>query len=364
MADWTQPFRASYRYMRVSRATGLETERLDGILDDGTIERNDDTSCKESATVTAVDWRGIGPDLVRVYLDAEFDDGSTGSAALGTFLPSTSSRTVGGAARTSTVQLTGRLAELDEDMFGQAFQLPAGTDAVGYAAQICRAAGFSVIADDSPYVLPEAVAYGIGAPSSSGSAVEGKLAVVNDLLDRAGFSSARTDALGRIVMRRYAEPQDRAPSASFIEGADARFLREVEDGRDVSGVANAVYAVYSAPESDDGERAAGVVGSAEDASGGEFSIASVGRRIVRRESYSEEATQEEADAKAAELLRTSQAVKRTVSISHVYAPLTIGDSFDLTYRSQGLTGRYAVRTQRITLGAGCLTETEGRAYER
>ena len=363
MADWTQPFRASYRYMRVSRATGLETERLTGILDDGTIERNDDTTCKESATVTAVDWRGIGPDLVRVYLDAEFEDGSTASAALGTFLPSTSSRTVGGAARTSTVQLAGRLAELNDDMFGQAFQLPAGTNAVDYAAQICRAAGFSVIADDSGYKLPEAVAYGIGAPSSSGSAVEGKLAVVNDLLDRAGFSSARTDALGRIVMRRYVEPQDRAPSASLTEGADARFLREVEDGRDTSGVANAVYAVYSAPAGGDAD-APGIVGSAEDAAGGEFSISSVGRRIVRRESYSEEATQEEADAKAAELLRTSQAVKRTVSVSHVYAPLTIGDSFDLAYRSQGLIGRYAVRTQRITLGAGCLTETEGRAYER
>lgn len=362
MADWSLPFTAAYRYMRVSRATGLETERLTGILDDGTIERNDDTTCKESATVTAVDWRGIGPDLVRVYLDAKFEDGSAETVALGTFLPSTSSRTVGGAARTSTVQLTGRLTELADDMFGQAFQLPAGTGAVAYAAQICRDAGFEVLADGSDYKLSVPTAYGLGSSEGSGDAAEGKLDVVNDLLDRAGFSSARTDEMGRVVMRRYVEPQDRAPSASFIEGASARFLREVDDGRDTSGVANVVYAVYSSQG--DGGESTGTVGVASDEAGGEFSIESMGRTVVRKESYSEEATQAEADAKAAELLRTSQAVKRTVTVSHVYAPLTIGDSFDLSYPSQGVAGRYAVRMQRITLGPGCLTETEGRAYER
>ena len=364
MPDWTMPFTASYRYMRVSRATGLETGRLAGIVGDGTIERNDDSECKESATVTAVDWEGIGPDLVRVYLVARFEDGTEADEALGTFLPSTSSRTVGGAARTSTVQLTGRLVELSDDMFGQSFMLPAGTNAVAYAAQICRAAGFEVIADESGYTLSEAVVYGISASSDSGTPAEGKLDVVNDLLGRAGFSAARTDAYGRVVMRRYIEPQDRAPSASFTEGVDARFLREATDGRDTSGVANAVYVVYSAPATEDGEQAAGVIGSAVDESGGEFSVQGMGRRVVRKESYSEEATQAEADAKAAELLRTSQAVKRTVKISHVYAPLTIGDSFDLAYRSQGVAGRYGVRAQRITLGPGCLIETEGRAYER
>lgn len=362
--DWSVPFVATYRYMRVSRRTGLETERLSGISEGGTIDRNLDTDCKESGSVEAVGWKGIGPDLVRVYLDAAFEDGTEVSEALGTFLPSVSSRTVGGPAVTSTVTLTGRLRELSDDMFGQAFVLPAGTGAVAYAAQICEAAGFDVVADESDYTLAEDAYYGISASSDGGDRAETKLAVVNDLLERAGFSSAITDAYGRILMRRYAEPQDRAPSGSFTEGIGARFLREVDDARDTSGVANRIYAVFSAPASEDGTESTGVVGTAEDAAGGEFSIDSVGRVIAHKESYSEEATQEEADAKAAELLRTSQAVQRKLTIQHVYAPVSIGDSVDVAYTSQGLSGRFSVRTQSIELGPGCLTKSEVRAYER
>ena len=45
----TMPFEVTYRVMRVSRVTGMETGRFDGILDGGTISRNQDTSTVESA---------------------------------------------------------------------------------------------------------------------------------------------------------------------------------------------------------------------------------------------------------------------------------------------------------------------------
>lgn len=361
MADWTSPFEASYRVMRVSRATGLEVGQVAGVVSGGTIERNADTATKESGTLTAVGWEGVGPDLVRVWMDATFDDGSTESVALGTFLPSVSERSVGGASVTATVTLTGRLRELSDDMFGQAFSLPAGIVAVDYARQIGEGAGFEVIADESSYALSDRVYYGVSASSDLGNQAETKLDVINDLLSRAGFSSASCDAMGRLVLSRYVEPADRAPAWSFVEGPSATFLRTVTDNRDSSGVANRVYAVYSG---DSADGSTGVVGAAEDTSGGEWSIATVGRVIAHKESYSESATQEEADAKAAELLRTSQAVVRRLTISHVYAPVTIGDSIDFLYPSRGVSGRLGVRTQRITLGPGCLTETEGRSYER
>ena len=31
MADWHEPFTASYRFMRVNRITGYETEQIEGI---------------------------------------------------------------------------------------------------------------------------------------------------------------------------------------------------------------------------------------------------------------------------------------------------------------------------------------------
>ena len=48
MADWTRPFTATYRFMRVSRSTGYETAQLDGITG-GTLQVNQDTATFESA---------------------------------------------------------------------------------------------------------------------------------------------------------------------------------------------------------------------------------------------------------------------------------------------------------------------------
>ena len=65
MADWTLPFTARYRYMRVSRTTGLECERLTNIVRGGSITRKLGTDVFEGASL---EYRGsfdIGTDLIR-----------------------------------------------------------------------------------------------------------------------------------------------------------------------------------------------------------------------------------------------------------------------------------------------------------
>ena len=365
MADWTRRFDAAYRFMRVSRATGYETERLAGFERGGTIERNLDTEAKESGSVGHVGTLDLGADLLRVWLDATFPDGSTESVALGTFLASATSRAYDGMASTVTVKLAGRLSELAATQFAQPFYLPAGTNLVSYAAQIARSCGLAVDADPSDYVSTEALYYGIQSGEQKASTQsQTKLAVVNDLLDRAGFDSARTDPYGTVLMRRSQGVADRAPSWDFVEGRNARFLRSVTDERDTTGVANVVYAVYTGAAEEGGEQSTTIGVATDDDPASPWSTASLGREIVARYDYSEYATQTQADAKAAELLASTRSVLRKVSLSHVYAPTTIGDAVRVDYRSAGITNTVSVRTQRITLGDGCLTETEARAYER
>ena len=365
MADWTSRFDAAYRFMRVSRATGYETERLAGFERGGTIERNLDTETKESGSVGHVGALDLGPDLVRVWLDATFPDGSTESVALGTFLASTTSRDYDGMASTSTVTLTGRLGELPATQFAQPFYLLAGTNLVAYAKQIAESCGLSVEADSSDYVSTEALYYGIqSGEQEASSQSQTKLSVINDLLDRAGFDSARTDPYGTVLMRRSQGVADRAPSWDFAEGRNARFLRDVTDERDTTGVANVVYAVYTGAATEGGEQVTTIGVATDDDPASPWSTASLGREIVARYDYQEYATQTQADAKAAEMLASTRSVQRKVALSHVYAPTTIGDAVRVDYRSAGITNTMAVRTQRITLGDGCLTETEARAYER
>lgn len=365
MADWTRRFDAAYRFMRVSRATGYETERLAGFERGGTIERNLDTETKESGSVGHVGALDLGADLVRVWLDATFPDGSTESVALGTFLASTTSRAYDGMASTVDVKLAGRLSELSATQFAQPFCLPSGTNLVSYAAQIARSCGLAVDADPSDHVSTEPLYYGIqSGEQEASSQSQTKLAVINDLLDRAGFDSARTDPYGTVLMRRTQGVAERAPTWEFVEGKNARFLRDVTDERDTTGVANVVYAVYTGAAEDGGEQVTTIGTATDDDPASPWSTASLGREIVARYDYSEHATQQQADAKAAELLASARSVLRKVTLSHVRAPVTIGDAARVDYRSAGITCTMSVRTQRITLGDGCLTETEVRAYER
>lgn len=353
-ADWSEPFHSEYRYMRVSRATGAETARLAGFLDGGSIERNADTQVKEKGSVTHGGPLDLGADLVRVYLDATgMYTGWAASVPLGTFLASTTARDVEGAVSTCKVDLTGRLGELAQDQFERPVSIPAGSDPVAKAAEIARGAGLEVVADASAYRLSTAWTFGLGDDDG-----ESKLDAVNDLLEIAGFSSAATDPMGRVLMRRYVPPGDREPVHAFREGRDARFLRSMADERDASKVANVVVVVYSDQEST-------VVGTAVDSDPtSPYSTASLGRRVVARYEYSDSATQRQADAKAAELLKTNQAPIRRVTFTHAYAPLSLGDVVSMDYETGGVRESLTIRTQALDLGGGCKVRCEGRGYGR
>ena len=188
-------------------SSGAETARLAGFLDGGSIERNAGTQVKEKGSVVHSGPLDLGSDLVRVYLDATgMYTGWSASVPLGTFLPSTTSRDVEGAVSTCKVDLTGRLGELAQDQFERPVSVPSGADPVAKAAEIARGAGLDVIADASTYRLSTTWTFGL---DNEGG--DSELDAVNDLLEIAGFSSATTDPMGRVLMRRYAPPGEREP---------------------------------------------------------------------------------------------------------------------------------------------------------
>lgn len=355
MADWSEPFDAEYRHMRVSRATGLETELLAQFDQAGTLSYNQDKQTKASGTCTVHEALDIGADLVRVYLDATGQvTGWHESVCLGTYLPSVASYDVDGGTRKATVKLDGRLKELADDDFEAPVSAPAGTDPVAFAAQVVAGCGLEAVGElESGYALSVPWSFGLE------SGEESKLAAVNALLDLAGFSSADTDPYGHVVFSRYADPDDRAPSHSFAEGGNARFLAQMTDERDAADVKNVVKAVYSTQDST-------TVGMAVDSDpASPWSTVSLGRRVVGTYEYSDEATQAEADAKAAELLRSNQSVIHRVTLRHVLVPgLQVGDVVDVDWPTGGVSGRFAIRAQDTDLGAGCLVTSEVKRSER
>lgn len=356
-------FHVSYRIMRVDRATGYETGRLDGVVDGGTINRNQDTDVVESASL---DYVGADPqfgaDLLRIWADLTYDDESAESIALGTFLPSAPKReTTGTDGDSIPISLTGRLKELADMGFATPVTLPAGSDPLDWIRQTIGEAGLDIAGSPTTdYRLGATRVYG-----TSDDADESRLSACNDLLTLMGWNSLRCDAMGRILLTPYTQPKDRAPAWTFREGAGARFLRAMTDEHDWDDVRNQVVVIYSTQDRQ-------IRGLAQDDDpDSQFSTVTRGRVLTRTErisdvpdDVSDADLQRMADAKAAELLATEEAVHRTITFTSVYAPVTIGDVVTIDYPSGRVTGDFAIRTQKLSLTPGLPIEYEARSFSR
>lgn len=353
MADWLEPFEASYRFARVSRDTGYETEQVDGILS-GTLTINQDTATFESATLDTIVQLDLGKDFLRGYLDAVWEDGTSESVCLGTWDVSVPSRNINGLLDGCTAYCDGMLAELQDDSFEAPIMVPAGSNVVSYARGIIEGAGLHTVTTPSGSVLGADWVFGL-----DGEQGGSKLEAVNSLLSLIGYSSASTDAMGNIVLEPYTDPSDRNPVWTFEEGPRATFLTDALEERDTRDVANVVLAIYES----DGSTTIGV--AVDDDPSSPYSTVSTGRRRVAKYTYNDTATQAQADARASELLSTAQSVVHRLTVKHIHCPVRVGDVVRVEWPSKGISETFSVRTQTIGIGsAGCLTTSELRRFER
>lgn len=356
MADWSDRYTTTVRFMRVSRSTGLETELLDRVFADGsTCTRDEGMETYESASLSASSF-DVGTDLVRCYFEPIFADGSEESIAIGTWLPGAPKRDIDGSSETFSVTCYGRLKELADDQFEYPFTISAGTNAVEAAVDICRQSGLEVDAEEGSYAIGAPRTYGLSRSDDDSSvSASSKLDVVNDLLSLASFQPATTDPYGRVVMR----PQGgMSPVHGFVEGPSARFLSDMSDEIDWFDVPNVVKVVFSNQDKE-------FIGIAvNDDPNSELSTVSMGRRICHTERFSDvpdEAEDDEiqalVDARAASLLSELSVATRYVTMSHTYAPVTVGDIVTIDFPTGGVSGDFRISSMRFNLGSGGLLST-------
>lgn len=367
MADWSdRAISTRYRFVRVDRKTGHETGAIPA-LKGGTVTRNDDVRIKESAEVGLFGSVDFGPDLVRVYMQTSWLDGTSKETVLGTFLPVIPGRTVNAGYATSTLKMYGRLQELLDDSFGTPVTVSKGENAIARARAVCESAGLTVVSDPSSYTVTDTRVYGVGVSQNNSEVGDTKLDMVNDLLDLAGFRVAYTDPMGRVRFTRYRNPYDIAPSWSFEEGPRAKFEASMTEERDYTSAANHVVVVYGTAES-----GGTVVGEAWDRDpSSTLSTVTRGRTITKVYTYTDlppgknDAERRSYVARRAQtLLSTAQSVIWRVSIRNAYAPISVNDTVNLKFPSGGIDGKFQVRTQTLRLSGGCPTDTELRQFRR
>lgn len=192
---------------------------------------------------------------------------------------------------------------------------------------------------------------------------ESYLGIVNALLDAAGFASAEPDEYGRVVMREYVEPSDRAPAWSFESGSSSIMAPQPEVSRESS--ANVVRLYH-----EDDEESLWASASNVDPS----SPSSLPSRLGIESTVFASVGEIEGETQAARIAyMKSEAEKRlrseTSDVEHVLftcplVPVKPGDAVSIEYPGIGLSWSGTVSSMSVSLDAMGTCSVDARRFLR
>ena len=350
--DWGRRSVDRFRFVRVTWPGLAEAGELDGITG-GPVTDSLGDSVKSSGSLDYAADPGVGNDLVRVYCDSSWDDGTMVTTALGTYLWCTPEGSLRPGRRSGTADLYSTLKVLEDWGERAPYSLAAGSNAVGVAKAICEACGLPVSATPSGVTLSTPHAWDAGTS---------RLEIVNWLLDFAGYGSAGVDGYGTVVMEPYADPSSKAPAATLADDGDGCFEAEVGLSRDDWDTPNVVVVTCESSERT-------VSAFAVDQSGTRYSVDSRCREVTRTETLGDidsGSTDNEVEAaclaKAELLLATGRQSVEKARVRHYYKPFSIGDAVEFRYTSAGYSQKMGVWSREVSLTPGMACSTLLRRF--
>lgn len=269
-----------------------------------------------------------------------------GAFPLGVFLFSEAPEAWDDTGRTWTGKLLDKTAVLDQDKVDATYALDAGTvntDAV--TALIASTGETSIAITPSAATLAGPLAWD---PGTS------KLAIVNDLLDAAGYFSLFCDGSGQYRGEPYVRPADRPIVWEFVDGANAIYLPGLVKDVDLFSIPNTVIAVGQGNAT-----TAALVSTATNTDpSSPYSTVSRGRTIAHTETGVEAADQDTLDAYALRRLIELTSPTSSVDIQHAYVPgLTVNNAVRLRRTAAGIDARHVVTKTMISLDPTALVKT-------
>jgi hypothetical protein len=176
------------------------------------------------------------------------------------------------------------------------------------------------------------------------------LTFVIDLIANAEYELG-LDELGRVLFSPKQEMASLQPVWTFDDSNSSILYPELTIDHDLYGIPNVVEVIYSY-----GSQYREAIAINDDPNS-LTSTVNRGRTIVHREtspSLAGYVTQEQIDAYAERLLREKSTVEYSVSYTHAYCPVRVGDCVRLNYSRAGITDVKAkVLTQDIKCVPGC-----------
>lgn len=343
MADWTKSMQQTFEYYIVDPATWKDDKKIETVKT-CSIKRDSENETLGSATIDVTE--SLGECYVRVYL-ITIQNGVRESHPLGTYLVQTPSASFDGKVQSISIDAYTPLLELKENPPPLGYFILKGENIMDNAYRITREHV------RAPVVAPKCdknLHYDYVANTS-----DTWLTFVNDLMSNAKYNFM-LDEMGRIL---FSPKQDTASLQhvwTYDDGNSSILYPDISVDRDIYSIPNVVEVVYSNGNDHYYSRVV------NDDPNSPISTVNRGREITHRVTDPDligDPTENQIDEYARQLLRDLSSLEYTLSYTHGYCPVRVGDCVRLNYVRAGLVDVKAkVINQTIKCEPGCpVTET-------
>lgn len=336
--DWTKSMTQTFKYYIVDPGTWKDDKEITTVKS-STIKRDESSETLGSATIDVDDL--LGEDYIRVYLIAN-QNGVEEKVPLGTFLVQTPSSSFDGKVRSVSMDAYTPLLELKEKQPAIGYSVLKGENIMQLAYRLvrenARAPVIEALSDET--LFDDFVAY----------TDDTWLTFVSDLIANAKYSFS-LDELGRILFAPEQKIASLQPVWTYDDDNSSILYSDIDLDHDLYGIPNVVEVIYS---NGGNNYYARVV---NDDPNSPLSTVSRGREIVYRVTDPDligDPTSNQIQEYAENTLKNLSAVEYTVTYSHGYCPVRVGDCVRLNYERAGITDVKAkVISQSISCESGC-----------
>lgn len=346
MADWTSSMQQTFEYYIVDPNTWADTKKLDNVKS-CTISRDSEAATLGSATIDVTE--SVGECYIRIYM-ITVQNGITEKHPLGTYLVQTPSSSFNGKVRNVSMDTYTPLMELKEKQPPIGYSLLKGSNIMENTYLITREnLRAPVVKTECPETL-------------SGDFVSNTndtwLTFTSDLMSNAKYEYS-LDEMGRILFSPKQELASLQPVWTYNDDNSSILHPDIDMQHDLYGIPNVVEVIYSNGKDYFYSRIV------NDDPNSPVSTINRGREIVYRETspnISGTPTEMMIQEYAERLLRELSSPEYTITYTHGYCPVRLGDCVRLNYSKAGLKDIKAkVISQSISCKPGC-TVTEKAVF--
>lgn len=343
MPDWTKTMIQTFEYYIVDPETWKDVKKLNCVTKSN-ISRDSEAETLGSANIDVTE--GLNECYVRIYMVTS-QNGITERFPFGTFLIQTPTTNFDGQSKSVSVDAYTPLLELKENPPPIGYTILKGENVMSYAYRLAR--------DNTRTPVVEAIDAEILHSDFTANTDDTWLSFISDLAARAK-NHIELDEIGRILFAPNQEIDSLQPVWTYSDDNSSILYPNISIDQDLYSIPNVVEVSYS----EGVEHYYAIVKN--DDPNSPTSTVNRGRVITHRVTnpdFSGDPSDIQIKEYANNLLKELSTVKCTLSYTHGYCPVRLGDCVRLNYKRAGLIDVKAkVTNQSIECATGCkVTET-------